>query len=313
MSLADQVAKPSDGVVFVPGFADVHPLVKVGGVVQAATWPDNVYAAPGEPVIIAQLIRPDAPAQNVVISRVGAAGPREATVTAAPGGSDTITVAAGSTSYLATFLASYTPIVGDRVRLLWQGRDATVIGKVGVAPAAPKPYTPGTLPPPAAASSGVFDRPVTDSATWSAGYGWNGYYGQNLYQGNGSTWGAPATNNGAWFYAGAFAELAGATYNRVQLRLPARKTGGNFNAAGTIHVYIHTSPNRPGGDVSRVAGPYDFTIPAGYGGGLVDLPTSTAPLLVAGGGVAISGNPYMGFKGKTEDPTSGQILIGWQR
>jgi hypothetical protein len=312
MSLAGQISNPSDGVTLIPAFADVYPLVRIGGNQQVAAWPDNVYAAPGEPIIVAQIGKGDAPAQNVVVSRVGAAGPREATVTAAPGGSDTITVTADATDYLATFVASYTPTVGDRVRVLWQGRDATVIGKVGVTPAPATP-APSTPPPPAPAASGTFDRACTDSATYSAGYGWNGYYGQNLYQGNGSPWGAPSANSGSWFYSGAFAELAGATYKRVQLRIPARKSGGNYNSAGTIHVYIHTSPTRPGGDVSRVAGPYDFTIPAGFGGGLVDLPVSTAPLLVSNGGVSISGDPYMGFKGKTEDPSSGQVLIDWQR
>lgn len=312
MNLAEQVSDPSDGVTLVPAFADVYPMVKIGGNPQPASWPDTVYAGAGEAVIVAQITKKDAPTQNVVVCRVGAAGPREATVTAAPGGSDTITVTVGSTDYLATFLSSYTPTVGDRVRMLWHGMDATVAGKVGITPvpAAPGPTTP---PPPPPVSSGTFDRACTDSATYSAGYGWNAYYGQNLYQGNGSAWGAPSANAGSWFYSGAFAELAGATYTRVQIRLPARKSGGNYNSPATVHVYIHNSPTRPGGDVNRVAGPYDLTIPAGYGGGLVDLPVSTAPLLVNNGGVSISGDPYLGLKGKTEDPSSGQILIDWRR
>lgn len=312
MSLAGQISNPSDGVALVPAFADVYPSVRIGGNLQSAVWPDNVYAAQGEPIIVAQITKRDAPTQNIVVSRVGSSGPREATVTAAPGGSDTITVTAASTDYLATFLSSYTPTVGDRVRVLWQGRDATVIGKVGVTPDPGTP-APSTAPPPAPAASGTFDRACTDSATFSSGYGWNSYYGQNLYQGNGSPWGAPAANAGSWFYSGAFAELAGATYTRVRLRLPARKSGGNYNSAATVHVYVHTSPTRPGGDVNRVAGPYDFTIPAGFGGGLVDLPTSVAPLLVNNGGLSISGDPYLGLKGKAEDPTSGQILIDWRR
>lgn len=312
MSLAGEISKPSDGVTLVPAFADTYPVVLIGGNPQPASWPDSVYAAPGDPIIVAQISKRDAPTQNVVVSRVGSAGPREATVTAAPGGSDTITITAATIDYLATFLASYTPTVGDRVRVLWQGRDATVIGKVGVTPT-PAPPAMTTAPPPAPAASGTFDRACTDSATFSAGYGWNGAYGQNLYQGNGSAWGAPSANAGSWFYSGAFAELAGATYNRVRVRLPARKSGGNYNSPATVHVYVHTSPTRPGGDVNRIAGPYEFTLPAGYGGGLVDLPVSTAPLLVNNGGLSISGDPYLGLKGKAEDPASGQILIDWQR
>lgn len=313
MSLAEQVSNPEDGVKFIPGFADAYPNVKIGGVLQPAAWPDNVYAAPGEPIIVAQIVKKDAPAQNVVVSRVGASGPREATVTAAPGGSDTITVTAASVDYLATFLTSYTPTVGDRVRLLWQGRDATVVGKVGVTPAPPAGPVLGSAPPPPPVSSGTFDRAATDSATWSSGYGWNAYYGQNLYQGDGSGYGAAAVNNGAWFYGGAFAELSGATIHRVQLRLPARKAAGDYNSAGTIHIYAHTSPTRPGGDVTRTAGPFDISIPAGFGGGLIDVPTSTAPILIAGGGFSITGSPYMGFRGKAEDPASGQALIDWSR
>ena len=139
MSLAGEVANPLDRVQIVGGYADAYPKVKIGGLAQLAGWPSGVYAAPGEPVFIAQIIRPDAPAQNVVLGRVGSDGPREATVTTVPGGSDTITVTANSVDYTATFLASYTPTVGDRVRVLWQGPDGTVLGKVGVSPAPPAP------------------------------------------------------------------------------------------------------------------------------------------------------------------------------
>ena len=109
MSLADQVAEPFDGVQIVGGFADTYPNVKIGGVPQHASWPSGVYAAPGESLLIAQLVKPDAPAHNVVLGRAGADGPREGTVTTVPGGSDTITVTANSVAYTATFLAAYTP------------------------------------------------------------------------------------------------------------------------------------------------------------------------------------------------------------
>ena len=89
MSLADKVVAPFDGVQIVPAYADTYPNVKIGGLSQPAAWPSGVYAAPGEPVFVAQLVKPDAPAQNVVLGRVGADGPREATVTTVPGGSDT--------------------------------------------------------------------------------------------------------------------------------------------------------------------------------------------------------------------------------
>jgi hypothetical protein len=249
-----------------------------------------------------------------VLGRVGVDGPREATVTTVPGGSDTITVTANGTDYTATFLAAYTPTVGDRVRLMWQGRDVTAIGKVGVTPTIILPPG-GTPPPPPAKSSGTFNAPATDSATiWGPG-GWDSWAGGggHVYQG---TWGG-STVTGAWFYGNTMAELAGATITRIQFRVPPRRSVGAYNSAGNLHLYAHTSPSRPAGDVTRVAGPTDVSIPGGWnpgpGDGFVDLPTSYASTLIAGGGVSISGDPYMGFVGKPSDPASGQLRIEWSR
>jgi hypothetical protein len=314
MSLAEQVSNPFDGVKFVPGFADAYPNVKIGGVLQPATWPDTAYAAPGEPIILAQIVKKDAPAQNVVVARVGAAGPREATVTTVPGGSDTITVTANAVDYTATFLTGYTPTAGDRVRLLWHGKDVTVIGKVGLTPA-PAPVTGGTQPPPPPVSSGTFNAPALDSATlWGPG-GWDSWAGGggNVHQG---TW-AGSTVTGAWFYGNTMAELAGATITRVLFRVPQRRSVGSYNTAGLLHLYAHTSPSRPGGDVTRVSGPTDWSVPAGWnpgpGDGWLDLPTTISSTLISGGGISISGDPYMGFVGKPSDPASGQLRIDWSR
>ncbi|TPG23800.1 hypothetical protein, partial [Mycolicibacterium hodleri] len=176
MSLAEEVAGAKSGakdrVEIIAGFADVYPNVKIGGLPTQAAWPSGVYAAPGESLLIAQLVKADAPTQNVVLGRVGIDGPREGTVTTVPGGSDTITVTANGADYLATFLAAYTPTVGDRVRLMWQGRDVTAVGKVGVTPAIILPPG-GTPPPPAAKSSGTFPAPAIDSATYWGPGGWD--------------------------------------------------------------------------------------------------------------------------------------------
>ena len=312
MSLAQAVANPFDGVKYVPGYADTYPNVVIGGVSQPATWPDTVYAAKGEAIVVAQLVKPDAPAQNVVVLRVGGSGPREATVTAAPGGSDTITATANGTDYTVTFLASYTPTVGDRVRLLWQGRDGTVLNKVGVTPAPGGATGGGTAPPPAPKGSGTSNGVATDTGTWSSAYGWDNWAGGGgkVYQG-GSAYGA--SNNGAWFYSGAFAELAGANITRLQFRIPARLSVGSYNTGQTLHLYAHTSPTKPGGDVNRTAGPFDVFVPAGFAGGYADIDPAAAAVLIAGGGISISGEPYMGFYGKPQDPASGQIKIDWNR
>lgn len=316
MSLAGDIAAPFDGVQIVGGFADTYPNVKVGGLPQPAAWPSGVYAAQGEPVLIAQLVKPDAPAQYVVLGRVGADGPREATVTTVPGGSDTITVTADSVDYTATFLASYTPVVGDRVRMLWQGRDGTVVGKVGVSPSTGGFIEP-TAPPPPPATFGVFPAPAIDSATYWGPGGWDSIrpYGGVVSQG--TVYGTSNVVTGAWFYGNMMAELAGATINRVRFRVPQRRSVGSFNDALLLHIYAHTSPGRPGGDVTRVSGPTDVSIPAGWnpgpGDGFIDLPTSIAPTLIAGGGISISGDPYLSFVGKPADSASGQLLIDWSR
>jgi len=126
-------------------------------------------------------------------------------------------------------------------------------------------------------------------------------------------WGAPATNNGAWFYGAGAAQLSGATVTGVQFRLPARKSAGASSSTGTAHLYLHGSPYRPGGDVTRTSGPTDISVSAGYGGGYVTLPAAWGATLIAGGGISISGSPYMGFRGRSEDPASGQLQLTWQR
>ena len=313
MSFVDALKGHADGgAVFMPGFADVHPAVKVGGVAQPAVWLCE-YAAQGDPVIVAKIPRGDAPGQLVVVGRVGSPGPATADVTAAPAGSETITVTADGTDYQARFLASYSPTVGDRVGLLWQWPLVTALGKVGVLPA-PDASQQGTTPqPPPPSSSGVLTVPASDSGTYSVGYGWNSRYGQNLYQGNGSTWGAPADNRGSWFYGNGAGQLAGATIPRVEFRVPARNSAGATSSSVTAHLYLHDSPNRPGGDVNRIAGPVAVILPPGWAGGWVDLPAAWGDDLAAGCGVGITGDPYLGLVGKSLDPESGQAKLHWTR
>lgn len=319
MSLAGQIAEPYDGVQIVGGFADTYPNVKVGGLPQPAAWPSGVYAAPGESVFVAQLVKPDAPAQYVVLGRVGTDGPREATVTTVPGGSDTITVTAAGTDYTATFLAAYTPTVGDRVRLLWQGREVTVIGKVGVTPTAVTDVTvsAGTTPPPGPKTAGTFSAPAIDSATYWGPGGWDSIRPGGGIVGQGTIYGTSNVITGAWFYGHTMAELAGATITRVRFRVPQRRSVGSFNNALTLHVYAHTSPGRPGGDVARVSGPTDWSVPAGWNPapheGFIDLPTTYAATLINGGGISIAADPYLSFVGKPSDSASGQLLIDWTR
>lgn len=311
MSLADFLTG-SAGFEVVAGFCDVYPKVRVGGNVQPAVWA-GVKANEGDPVIVGVMNRKDAPSQFVVLGKVGDGGPREGTVGTVVGGSATIPVTAGGKTYTATFLSSYAPVAGDNVRLLWQGSDVTALGKVGATPAATPP-PPVTPPPPPPTQRGQSSVPCVDSGTYSVGYGWNAAYGQNVYQGNGAAWGGPADNRGAWFYGANASPLAGSTIDRIQFRVPARRAAGNHNSNAYMHLYLHTSSYKPGADVSRTAGPSDILVLANYGGGgYVDLPLAWAPTLVAGGGIGIYTDPYMGFNGKGLDTASGHLLFDWHK
>ena len=310
-SLEDFLTKGSRNLLVVPGYADVFPNVRVGGVTVPATWA-GVRAQEGDPLILGQLSRKDAPAEYIVFGVSGDGGPREGTVSAAPAGSATITVTASGKAILATFLSSYAPTVGDLVRLHWSHGLPTVLGKVGSTPA-PAPPPPATPPPPPPATTGVLGVAAIDSATYSVGYGWNSYYGQNVYQGNGSTWGAPSDNRGSWFYGNGAGQLAGATIDQIEFRVPKR-LGGGVNADQYAHLYLHTSSVRPGGDVGRTAGPSDVLVVYGYqGGNYITLPVGWASQLIAGGGISMTGSPYMGLQGKGGDAASGHLKYYWRR
>jgi len=172
------------------------------------------------------------------------------------------------------------------------------------APAAPPP-------PPTVVGNGTLPLVATLSDTWGAG-GWgqwatSGRGGEDVYTG---TW-SGVTLTGAWFYGAPRPELAGKKVTRVQFRLPARIGGAGSAGAVTVHFYAHTSQSRPAGDVARTVGPFDFTVPAGWVGGYIDLPTTFGPVLAAGGGISIAGEPYAGFTSRLKDPEAGKLLIDW--
>lgn len=311
MSIEETLAGPlRSRTEVVSAYAGAWPNITLGGVQQFAYWNSHVYADPGEAITVAREVDPSGVARNTVIGRIGRPGATEGTVVSADGA--TALVQAGAVQAPAAY-SGITLAPGDTVRLLWQGRVVTVVAKL-TAYVAPPVTAPGTTAPPPASTTGELPVFATDSATWVPSNGvWNAHAGgrQNVYQG---TYGS-ATTYGAWFYNGATKQLTGATISgQVKLRIPRRLSVGDNNSDATIHVYVHTSDNRPGGDVSRVAGPYDFTIPANYQGGWVYLPAEVgAQLAASGGGISIAGNPYMGFVGKAEDPASGQLIIPWMR
>lgn len=292
----------------VSAYAGSWPNIVLGGVQQFAYWNDHVYAATGEAVTVAREVDPSGVARNTVIGRIGRPGATEGTVLTVDGSSALVSV--GATEVRAAYNSGLTLVGGDTVRLMWQGRVATVLVKL-TSYVAPPVNTPGTTAPPPANTSGELSAFATDSATFVPGLGWNNWAGgrQNVYQGSNSGY----TTYGAWFYNGATKQLAGATIDRVRIHIPKRLNVGSYNSAGLLHVYVHGSDGRPGGDVARTSGPYDLTVPPNWQGGWFELPTTVGDSLKSGGGISVSGEPYMGFVGKSGDPSSGQILANWTR
>lgn len=305
-SLAGRLRSRSE---VVSAYADVWPNIIVGGKQQFAYWNDHVYAAAGEAITVAREIDPSGVARNTVIGRIGRPGATEGTVLSADGTAAVVSV--GAIEVTAAYNSGLTLVGGDTVRLMWQGRVATVLAKL-TSYVAPPVQGAGTTAPPPANSTGELPVFATDSATWVPGLGaWNAWATgrQRVFQGS---W-KGSTTYGAFFYNGATRQLAGATVTDVALRVPKRLAVGSYNSPSTLHVYVHGSDTRPGGDVARISGPYDISIPAHWQGGFVGLPTAAGDALKNGGGISIAGEPYMGFVGKAEDPAAGQLAFKWAR
>jgi hypothetical protein len=80
----------------------------------------------------------------------------------------------------------------------------------------------------------------------------------------------------------------------------------------TINLYAHTSPSRPGGDVTRVAGPFAVSVNPGETKGVIELPLTFAAPVAAGGGISIAGGTYAGFTSRLRDGESGKTTIYWR-
>lgn len=313
MSLADQIDPAKPSVRVVPGVAAAGNKVAVGGVVQPAIWVNSARADPGDDVQVLFLDYPTAQSVAVILGRTGVPGSFKGTIVAAPTGTETVTVNTEAGDFEATFLASYTPAISDRVRLQWDGTEATVLGKVGFIPKpAPSGEETGTRPPPAPKQGDTDSFTASDSATWSGSlYKWNTYYGRDVYQGNAGPWGGSSTNAGAWFYHDKPSALGEKTVERIRFYLPARVKAGDYKSSGVVHFFLHTSKRRPGGDVVRDWST-DITVRAGWSGDWVDLPAGWGQKIIDGYGVGIAGDPYMGFRGVPHPANSGQFKIDWR-
>lgn len=291
--------------------------VNVNGKVIPARWADPLVVVAGDPVIVDITSSRRGQGEAIVRHRV-AAGPRPGTgtVTTVPPSSPTITVTGSDgVAYAATFVASYTPVVGDPVILSWNAAAPSVTGKVSVsttpenqaaAPVAAAPSVEYGATPFTATNSGTYTPSLGGWDRWAGG-------GTRLYQG-GSAYGASGGNFGAWFYGGSPTQLAGRTITRIQFRIGARLEVGSNNSPITFHFYAHNSSVKPGGDVLRVAGPHEVGIGPHQGPATIDLPVSVfASHLLTGGGIAIAGEPYGGMNGVMQQADSGSLIMDWNR
>lgn len=199
--------------------------------------------------------------------------------------------------------------LNDPVYLDWSGGTPTVLGKPTTITVTPPSDPPAPVNPDPTVGTGKAS--ATKTNTWWGPGGWGSWAesqlgGEQVYSG---TWGG-ASVTGAWFYGSAFTGLAGKTVTEIRFRLPKRLNIGGSGSA-TVHLYAHPSKSQPGSDVSRSVGPYDVTVAQEQCAHWVTLPLTFAPVLTAGGGISIAGDPYVGFNGRIKDPQSGRIEMDW--
>ena len=306
------------GVVVDSGTAGV-PLVNVNGNVLPFSVLGPVIVSQGDAVAVDLVASATGQFEAVVVGRYGSGFlPAEGKVKTVPPSSPTITVTGDdNVDYDAKFNAAYTPTVGDRVNLKWDGASPFVIGKTGtVAP--PKDTTKsntGVVSAPAPPQTGYNDYAATDSATLYPPGGWDTWAGggSHVYQGGGS-YGGPVY--GAWWYGGATSQMNdGRTITGIDFTVPRRRPVGSYNSVITLHIYAHNSARRPGqfSDVTRVAGPFNWNVNPWTGSFVVPLPSSFFGAIKSGGGISIAGEPYAGFDGRAADPSSGKLRIYWKR
>lgn len=210
---------------------------------------------------------------------------------------------------------SYTPAMNDRVRVILCSGEATILG----ATALPGSGIGVVLPPqaPSSTSSGTLHMVPVQGGSYRAADGWGTASSRPLSVNavvQGTAPGSSYAYNGSYFYGSQASQAAGATLDAVRFRAGPRLEIGSNNSALTLHVYVHTSSVRPAGDVTRTFGPYDFTLAAHFTGGWVGtLPSACYPTIAAGGGISITGGPYLGLGGLDVDPASGQLDADWHR
>jgi hypothetical protein len=283
-----------------------------GNLLAPHSWSDPMVVDDGDPVDV-EFFSAGVGGSRIRVAGRSTAQPRHrtATVTSVPASSPTISVRAGGITYPAEPVGG-PYAVGDLVHLDWGAGNPRAIGKVTLTAAPPVPVVSAPpAPPPPQPVKGKLSAAARSSRTYWPGGGWGSYAGDGakVHQG---TWGQ-ATVTGAWFYGTPFKVLAGRRITRIQFRT-GHHLGVGASGPKTFHFYVHTHPTQPGGDTNRVVGPFSITIPQGAAPRWIDLPTSFAAALIAGGGIAMAGEPYAAMQGRTSSsPDSGSLIFHWER
>ena len=283
-------------------------FANVGGNLLTCRWLDPIQPLQGGPLVVD--ITTDERGQSSALVIGGYADqPRPSTGTVLTVGVSQIVFTGEDGTVYTTdrFIGSY--VIGDLIYITWDAAKPTILGKIPSITVTP----PASVPVAAGGGSsidGTHKTPATKSDTFGVG-GWGRWAtsqrgGEDVY--SGSYGGYSMT--GSWFYGAGNTVLAGRNILAARFRLPQR-LGVGASGSATVHIYAHTSGNEPGGDVNRTVGPFDVSVTQNAPPQWVTLPTSFHAVLVAGGGISISGSPYAGFVGRLKDPDSGKLEFDW--
>lgn len=283
--------------------------VNVQGNVLPARWADPVTVVVGDTVLVSVTVGRTGQSEAIVRARISSvARPASGKVTATPGGGFVTVQGSDGTFYSAVYVTSYTPVIGDNVVLAWIASQPCVVGTAVIpvtSPLYPKPFV---APPPIPSPTGSTTYVATDSDTYQSSKGWSKWNGGNKGVFQGGT--DPLT--GAWFYSGSMVQLADRTIDAIHFYLGDRLATTGYTAPVTVHFYAHNSSGKPFTNVALVAGPYDVTVQPNQKLTAIDLPAAMfRNALQAGGGIAIFGSPYCGFKSRKDQPDSGKLVLDW--
>lgn len=283
-------------------------FAEVGGNLLTCRWLDPIQPLQGGNIVVD--ITTDERGQSSALVIGGYTDqPRPSTGAVLAVGVSEIVVAAedGITYTTDRFIGSYA--IDDLIYITWDAAKPTIIGKIPTITVTPPANTPKA--PGGGDITGTHRTAAIKSDTYGVG-GWGRWAtsqrgGEDVYTGN---YGAGPLS-GSWFYGAGNTVLAGRTVLAARFRIPGRLRVGSYNSPATIHLYAHTSQNQPGGDVNRTVGPFDVSVAPGAPPQWVTLPSSFHAVLVAGGGISITGDPYAGFASRLKDPDSGKTEFDW--